>query len=380
MSFLSSVIGHPAERVAIVDQNDFYTYGELVLQARHLAATLKDEGLSQGEVVAYLADNGVWSVIAMLGIWFADAIAMPFDIRFGAESLRAQMRKVKGRCVVRSCHPIEDSFFQGAVGDLTWVTTVVRHKNPLPLKFVSYENQAILLFSEAGHARTLPVVITFSALSARARSLAQAWGIEPNDHMMHLLSMASMSGISSVLCAMAAGATCKLCHNSEELGERIARESSELLVIDEQAYGDLLDLWQSTTIDFKSKKDATLIVISDSPQVSETGQHWCKLSGVTQTLGFGLVECGMVLSMDMSEQHPDALIGQPLPGVSMRIVSESGKPVMSSVGELEVRGPQLFEGYAHDGTVNTDVFNHGWFKTGVMAFKQPDGCYQLIGQ
>ncbi|MDB2384423.1 AMP-binding protein [Endozoicomonas sp.] len=380
MSFLSSVIGHPAERVAIVDQQDFYTYGELVLQARHLAATLKDEGVNQGEVVAYLADNGVWSVIAMLGIWLAEAVAMPFDSRLGPVSLREKMHKVKGRCVVRSYHPIEDGFFQRALDDLKWVSTVTKHKNPLPLKLTRDESRALLLFTESGSAHTSPVVITFSALSARARLLAQTWGVEPNDHMMHLLSMAKMSGISSVLCAMAAGATCKLCHNSEEMGERIVRDSSELLVVDEQAYGDLLGLWQSSAIDFKSKKDTRLVVISETPQVSEIGQHWCQLTGVTQMLGFGLVESGMVLSMDISEQHPDALIGVPLSGVSIRIVSDSGKPLTSSVGELEVRSPQLFSGYAHEDTVNTDVFHHGWFKTDIIAFKQPDGCYQLVGE
>jgi malonyl-CoA/methylmalonyl-CoA synthetase len=63
-------------------------------------------------------------------------------------------------------------------------------------------------------------------------------------------------------------------------------------------------------------------------------------------------------------------VGFPLPGVSSRIVD----------GELYVRGPNVFAGYWRRDEATRAAFVDGYFKTGDIAEKSPDGYYTLRGR
>jgi malonyl-CoA/methylmalonyl-CoA synthetase len=63
-------------------------------------------------------------------------------------------------------------------------------------------------------------------------------------------------------------------------------------------------------------------------------------------------------------------VGQPLPGVSARIVA----------GEVQLRGPNVFAGYWRREEATSAAFDNGWFKTGDMAECSADGYYTLLGR
>ena len=69
-------------------------------------------------------------------------------------------------------------------------------------------------------------------------------------------------------------------------------------------------------------------------------------------------------------------VGSALPGVSIRLVDETGgTPYGSDPGEIQVAGDNLFDGYwpeASDGPVD------GWFATGDVGFLDPDGDLFLV--
>ncbi|BBY74263.1 cyclohexanecarboxylate-CoA ligase [Mycolicibacterium parafortuitum] len=65
---------------------------------------------------------------------------------------------------------------------------------------------------------------------------------------------------------------------------------------------------------------------------------------------------------------PDVLdhtVGRPVPGVSVRVVDDSGREVdAGEEGELRLKGPQCFLGYV-DEALNADAFDDdGWFRSG----------------
>jgi fatty acid CoA ligase FadD36 len=71
-------------------------------------------------------------------------------------------------------------------------------------------------------------------------------------------------------------------------------------------------------------------------------------------------------------------------GVRTRIVDEAGRLVPDddeTVGELEVRGPTLFEGYLGQPDVTAAQYTHdGWFRTGDVAARAPDGQHRIVGR
>jgi acyl-CoA synthetase (AMP-forming)/AMP-acid ligase II len=74
-------------------------------------------------------------------------------------------------------------------------------------------------------------------------------------------------------------------------------------------------------------------------------------------------------------------VGLPLPGVSVRPLDSSGKPVPDGeTGEIYLRGPNVFEGYWRREDATCSVFVDGFFRTGDLATRSADGYYTLCGR
>ncbi|NYV75122.1 AMP-binding protein, partial [Streptomyces sp. UH6] len=78
-------------------------------------------------------------------------------------------------------------------------------------------------------------------------------------------------------------------------------------------------------------------------------------------------------------------VGVPLPGVELRLVDDDGTelpaPDGESVGEIQVRGPNLFTEYLNRPDATASAFtSDGWFRTGDMAVREPDGSVRIVGR
>ena len=94
--------------------------------------------------------------------------------------------------------------------------------------------------------------------------------------------------------------------------------------------------------------------------------------------GYGLTETAPVLTTTlMSEVAKPNSIGQPIPGVELRLVDERGAPVEEGdPGEICVRGDNVFVGYWPDRAGGPDA--QGWFATGDVAYEDDDGDLFLV--
>jgi fatty-acyl-CoA synthase len=101
-------------------------------------------------------------------------------------------------------------------------------------------------------------------------------------------------------------------------------------------------------------------------------------------LGFGMTEFGpncFATSDEMALAKPDS-VGWPMPFTEIRLVDELDHHVPDGeVGELQLRGPQLFSGYLHDDTRTAEGHTEdGWFRTGDLASRDDDGAFTIRGR
>jgi malonyl-CoA/methylmalonyl-CoA synthetase len=76
-------------------------------------------------------------------------------------------------------------------------------------------------------------------------------------------------------------------------------------------------------------------------------------------------------------------VGRPLPGVDLRVVTDDGSDAPldgTTIGEVVVRGPNLFRGYLNRPEATAEVMRDGWFWTGDLATRAPDGYVRIIGR
>src|SRR5215472_12569861 len=110
--------------------------------------------------------------------------------------------------------------------------------------------------------------------------------------------------------------------------------------------------------------------------------------GIRPLEGYGCTECSPVVAVNGPEFRAPGFrqvgsrrgtIGQPLPGVSVRIVDpESGQMLAANqAGMLLVKGPNVMKGYLGRPEKTTEVLRDGWYTTGDIASMEEDGFLRI---
>jgi len=103
--------------------------------------------------------------------------------------------------------------------------------------------------------------------------------------------------------------------------------------------------------------------------------------GLTFLEGFGMTETApntMILGADEAIRKHGS-IGRPLFYQQARIVDDEDRDVpVGTVGELVLRGPNIFHGYWQRPEATEEVFCGGWFHTGDLARMDDEGFYYLV--
>lgn len=89
------------------------------------------------------------------------------------------------------------------------------------------------------------------------------------------------------------------------------------------------------------------------------------------TLGYGLTETAPLVSGNAPATRRYRSSGQPIKGVKVKINNPDKE---SKMGEILVKGPNVFQGYYKDEAKTKEMFtDDGWFKTGDLGLIDKDG-------
>jgi malonyl-CoA/methylmalonyl-CoA synthetase len=105
-----------------------------------------------------------------------------------------------------------------------------------------------------------------------------------------------------------------------------------------------------------------------------TGQRVVERYGMTETL--------MNTSVRADGERKPGTVGVPLGGVDVRLVGEAGEVIddIETIGEIQVRGPNLFTEYLNRPDATAEAYDDGWFRTGDMATRDADGYLRIVGR
>ncbi|CAB4941780.1 unannotated protein [freshwater metagenome] len=99
---------------------------------------------------------------------------------------------------------------------------------------------------------------------------------------------------------------------------------------------------------------------------------------------YGMTETLVSTATRPADEHRPGFSGRPLPGVELRLTHDDGSVITESdsetIGEIEVRGPNLFLGYLGNEEATRAAFRDGWFRTGDLAVRAPDGAIRIMGR
>jgi long-chain acyl-CoA synthetase len=91
--------------------------------------------------------------------------------------------------------------------------------------------------------------------------------------------------------------------------------------------------------------------------------------------GYGCTETAGIISATRPGRRRLGTVGEPVPGVEVRIVSLDGQDLPAGEdGEILVRGPNVMSGYLH----GDPVPDGGWFATGDIGHLDADGYLSIV--
>ncbi len=113
--------------------------------------------------------------------------------------------------------------------------------------------------------------------------------------------------------------------------------------------------------------------------------------GIRPMEGYGVTECSPVVAVNAFDWREPGFfqpgcrrgsVGQPLPGVSVRVVSsETNEPLgPDTPGLVLVKGPNVMQGYLGRPDLTRDAFRDGWYITGDQGFLSEDGFLKITGR
>ncbi|HQQ98979.1 MAG TPA: AMP-binding protein [Cyclobacteriaceae bacterium] len=124
-----------------------------------------------------------------------------------------------------------------------------------------------------------------------------------------------------------------------------------------------------------------LFVCGSAPLPAQVLDAFREKYGHTILERYGMTETLMNISNPYFGTRKAGTVGLPLPGISAKVMNEDGSPaVVGAVGEVYIKGPNVFAGYWNRADATEQAFKDGYFKTGDLGFIDADGYFTLNGR
>ncbi|GAA1275286.1 acyl-CoA synthetase [Kitasatospora nipponensis] len=239
---------------------------------------------------------------------------------------------------------------------------------------------AMLLYTSGTTGAPKGVMLSHRALLADLDALAAAWAWTAEDTLVHGLPLFHVHGlVLGVLGALRTGS--RLVHTGRPTPAGYAAAGGTL-------YFGVPTVWSRVAADeacAQALAGARLLVSGSAPLPVPVFERLTALSGHRPIERYGMTETLITVSTRADGERRPGSVGLPVAGVRTRLCGEDGvSPVAcdgESVGELQVSGPTLYDGYL--GRPEADAQSRtadGWFRTGDVATIGPDGFHRIVGR
>ena len=241
---------------------------------------------------------------------------------------------------------------------------------------------AALVYTSGTTGVSKGAILTHSNFAANAINLLTCWSISANDRLLMPLPLFHVHGLGNAIhCWLISGLRMRLLRRFEHA--TIEREflsfRPTLFFGVPTMYVRLLDCPRD-----KAKQmgdEMRLFVSGSAPLPPQVLEDFRGLFGHTILERYGMTETLMNISNPYAAERRPGTVGFPLPSVSIRILNESEEPVHDGdSGELYIKGPNVFAGYWRKPEATAAAFRDGYFRTGDIGTRSPDGYYTLQGR
>ncbi len=378
MPDLLPALREPGDGTALRFPDRALTYAELRGAAGHLAAELR--GLDR---VALWATPTVETAVGVVGALLAGVTVVPLNPKAGGAELDHLLADSAPAALIAGAGqelPPRLSELRRIEADPSARSGVELPAPPDP------ERTALIVYTSGTTGPPKGVMLPYRALTSNLDALAAAWEWTAADRVAHGLPLFHVHGLlvgtvgplrvggsvehtgrfgsDAIAAALDGGAT--MVFGVPTMYARLAADAEERSEI------------------AAALRRARLLVSGSAGLPSSVHRRIEALTGQRIVERYGMTETLMNTAARAAEEPRVGSVGPPLEGVELRLLDDSGEPIEAgdteTIGEIAVRGPNLFSGYLNRPEATAETMRDGWFLTGDMATRAADGAISIVGR
>jgi malonyl-CoA/methylmalonyl-CoA synthetase len=366
----------PDEQVALSFPERTLTYAELAAASARVAADV-----AELERVAVLAQPRIETCVAVIGALRAGVPVVPINPRSGERELEHIVGDAAPAAILMA--PGEEP--EGL--ELSRIDVNVGARSDWSrASDLDPERAALIVYTSGTTGAPKGALLPRRAVASNLDALADAWGWTSADTVAHGLPLFHVHGlVIGILGPVRLGGSAVHVgrFSPEAIGAALGAGATMVFGVPTM-YRRLAEAAESSSELAAGLGQARLLISGSAALPVSEHERIERLTGRKVLERYGMTETLMNTAVRADGEPAPGTVGEPVPGVEVRLVDDDGAPIETAdgetIGELEVRGPNLFLGYLNRLEATEEAMHDDWFRTGDMATRDERGYIRIVGR
>ncbi|MHC9235865.1 malonate--CoA ligase [Pseudooceanicola sp. 502str34] len=379
----------PEKRFASRPGQEDVSYRALFDGAERMARALIDAGLQPGDRVAVQVAKSLTALELYIGTVLAGGIFLPLNTAYTGPEVAYFLGDATPAVVV--CDPRREAEIAALAGAARLFTlgadgtgTLAEAQSAQPSgEFHAVpraaSDLAAILYTSGTTGRSKGAMLSHANLASNAETLRDLWRFTDKDVLIHALPIFHTHGLFvATNVALLSGASVVFLAGFDPDAILEAMPEATSLMGVPTFYTRLLS---DPRLDRERAANMRLFISGSAPMLVDTHKAWEERTGHTILERYGMTETNMSVSNPYEGERRIGTVGFPLPGVELRIREEGHDVAQGEIGVIEVRGPNVFQGYWQMPEKTAEELGaDGWFITGDLGFTDAEGYVTIVGR
>ncbi len=368
------------------------THSEFLELASQYAHQFCEMGLQPGDRVAVQIEKSPQALAVYAACVQAGLVFLPLNTAYtanevsyfvensGARVLLCDSKRIDGlEPMAKSTGALLETMNANGMGSFNTKAT----ENPIEFTPVSRtaDDLAAFLYTSGTTGRSKGAMLTQGNLLSNSQVLVKEWGFTAKDTLLHALPIFHTHGlfVATNVSLLAGGKVIFLPKFNLDLILELMSEATTMMGVP-TFYTRLLDDPRFTR---EAVGHMRLFISGSAPLLSETHVQFEERTGHRILERYGMTETNMITSNPYNGERRAGTVGFPLPGVEIKITDSStgADLAQGEIGDIEVRGPNVFKGYWQmPEKTAEELRENGFFITGDLGRIDEDGYLSIVGR